>query len=528
MRLCSSSCAHLALFLAAYREGPAAHARRLRGAAALDGDSGELAAVTVVHQRNSQRPAVLGLGLPPTYVRVTWQACATSQRFVHETLPRPLCSAYVSLAWGRVAEQLHPEMVELETSRGVEDPMTVAFMRVSVLATEVLFVLVVVSLVCVLRRPPHTLPDLALLLAALAHPPLLLIDHGHFQYNGVCIGLVLLWVLGVAAACRSPATALPTTAECGAAAAFMLALNFKQMALYYALPVFALHVGRAWRAAAAAPSRCEAVARFLAHIAVLGCVVLTVQAAMLAPLCAAAGDCAAQAHAVGRRVFPFARGLFEDKVANLWCALDPVLRLRGALLSGQVQLHSVLALASGVTLAGALPAMWAAAVSGGSPEQLLRACSHGSLAFFLASYQVHEKSILLPSTLAAVADAMSGRLRPSRSSALLQWTALLSMGPLLCRDRLQVPLCVGGVALAALLVWAWAGAPRWQRGAVAVAACAQVLLLAASAALRPPQRYPDLFPVLLAMLSCSMFVAVWVMGTARALGSGPSSKLKEQ
>ena len=406
--------------------------------------------------------------------------------------------------------------------------MTVAFMRVSVLATEVLFVVVVVSLVCVLRRPPHTLPDLALLLAALAHPPLLLIDHGHFQYNGVCIGLVLLWVLGVAAACRSPATALPTTAECGAAAAFMLALNFKQMALYYALPVFALHVGRAWRAAAAAPSHCEAVARFLAHIAVLGCVVLTVQAAMLAPLCAAAGDCAAQAHAVGRRVFPFARGLFEDKVANLWCALDPVLRLRGALLSGQVQLHSVLALASGVTLAGALPAMWAAAVSAGRPEQLLRACSHGSLAFFLASYQVHEKSILLPSTLAAVADAMSGRLRPSRSSALLQWTALLSMGPLLCRDGLQVPLCVGGVALAALLVWAWAGAPRWQRGAVAVAACAQALLLAASAALRPPQRYPDLFPVLLAMLSCSMFVAVWVMGTARALGSGPSSKLKEQ
>jgi hypothetical protein len=32
--------------------------------------------------------------------------------------------------------------------------------------------------------------------------------------------------------------------------------------------------------------------------------------------------------AVVSRLFPFDRGLFEDKVANLWCALDPVLKLR--------------------------------------------------------------------------------------------------------------------------------------------------------------------------------------------------------
>lgn len=28
------------------------------------------------------------------------------------------------------------------------------------------------------------------------------------------------------------------------------------------------------------------------------------------------------------RVFPFARGLFEDKVANVWCAMNVIVKLR--------------------------------------------------------------------------------------------------------------------------------------------------------------------------------------------------------
>lgn len=28
------------------------------------------------------------------------------------------------------------------------------------------------------------------------------------------------------------------------------------------------------------------------------------------------------------RIFPFYRGLYEDKVANIWCSLSPVLKLK--------------------------------------------------------------------------------------------------------------------------------------------------------------------------------------------------------
>lgn len=65
-------------------------------------------------------------------------------------------------------------------------------------------------------------------LVTLLAPPLILIDHGHFQYNGVCIGLTIL-----------AAIALVRDYDVVASILFSLSLNFKQMALYYA-PVFFL------------------------------------------------------------------------------------------------------------------------------------------------------------------------------------------------------------------------------------------------------------------------------------------------
>lgn len=45
------------------------------------------------------------------------------------------------------------------------------------------------------------------------------------------------------------------------------------------------------------------------------------------PLCLD-GSGGARAPQVARRLFPFCRGLFEDKVANLWFCADVVLKLR--------------------------------------------------------------------------------------------------------------------------------------------------------------------------------------------------------
>lgn len=134
------------------------------------------------------------------------------------------------------------------------------------------------------------------------------------------------------------------------------------------------------------------------------------------------------------RIFPFARGLFEDKVANFWCASDVVLikwrRLRWISEAGLQRV------ALGVTLLGLLPAAgmvfgWGFIGAGGasngnanggelSPidekdkdkvgeKTMALARRRGptlalvpfalfstAMSFFMFSVQVHEKSILLP------------------------------------------------------------------------------------------------------------------------------------
>lgn len=56
----------------------------------------------------------------------------------------------------------------------------------------------------------------------------------------------------------------------------------------------------------------------------LGATVTVTMAVLLAPWLASPSDLLQVVH----RIFPVARGLYEDKVANVWCALNVVIKLR--------------------------------------------------------------------------------------------------------------------------------------------------------------------------------------------------------
>ena len=57
------------------------------------------------------------------------------------------------------------------------------------------------------------------------------------------------------------------------------------------------------------------------------------------------------------RLFPFARGLFEDKVANVWCSLDVVLKLRNLSIPFLARLRCVPTAAASWHSALAYPAL---------------------------------------------------------------------------------------------------------------------------------------------------------------------------
>ena len=115
------------------------------------------------------------------------------------------------------------------------------------------------------------------------------------------------------------------------------------------------------------------------------------------------------------RIFPFARGLFEDKVANFWCASNVLFKWKTWASRG-----FLVQLSTGLTAMGFLPGVVGLVRSGAAMSKtkiepsslkseektaketppflplLPYALLTSSMSFFLFSFQVHEKTILLP------------------------------------------------------------------------------------------------------------------------------------
>ncbi|RXN35569.1 dolichyl pyrophosphate Man9 c2 alpha-1,3-glucosyltransferase [Labeo rohita] len=198
------------------------------------------------------------------------------------------------------------------------------------------------------------------------------------------------------------------------------------------------------------------------------------------------------------RLFPVDRGLFEDKVANTWCSLNVLIKIK-TLLSRETQLFLSFALTLLFNLPSSLkllskPTLW----------QFKLALVNSSLAFFLFSFQVHEKSILLAAF----------------------------MLPLLVKDGLLLPYVVTSLAFLFLSLYLLSALERSTEEALRLGFYHQLtqhwlpklnlsriikwkfwFSLAAMAAvsfmsvwLEPPAKFPDLFPVLVSILSFLHFL----------------------
>ncbi|KAF1854298.1 hypothetical protein Lal_00012820 [Lupinus albus] len=137
------------------------------------------------------------------------------------------------------------------------------------------------------------------------------------------------------------------------------------------------------------------------------------------------------------RVFPFARGLFEDKVANFWCAANVVIKLR------QWPTALLQKAALGATLGSIIPPNIILFLRP-RKSTLPLAFAATAWGFFLFSYQVHEKSVLLP--LMPMTLLLAGKHGLNKDTrAWVGFANLLgvwTMFPLLKRVDLRVPYAV--------------------------------------------------------------------------------------
>lgn len=370
-------------------------------------------------------------------------------------LDYPPLTAYHSWLCGKIGSLIDPSWFALDTSRGNHDPNLKIFMRATVMVSE--YLIYVPALVMFVRRfsklnAVSNWSASVALVAVLMQPGTILIDHIHFQYNTVMLGFVV-----------ASMSAMVAGRYFWASVFFVAALGFKQMALYYALPVFFFLLGSCLFPRINIP-------RFLSIV--LGTVLaFTV---LLLPLVAGALYDTSRGHVARaeldgkdaplpifpwiadyadrtaiywpvieqlvqmiHRVFPLARGLFEDKVANFWCALNVVHKIQNY----PPELLQKLSLLA--TLAFSLPPNL---ILFFKPNKELLPLSFAATAwaFFLFSFQVHEKSVLLPlMPMTLLLAGNNGLGKDTRrwvgfANTLGCWT----MFPLLQRVDLRVPYAV--------------------------------------------------------------------------------------
>lgn len=157
-----------------------------------------------------------------------WYLNGSNNDLLYWGLDYPPLTAYHSYALGLVARYINSSYVELFKSRGYESQDHKSFMRLTVLISDILIYVPSIALVMIsLRKYMSNDYLFTSILLLLLYPGQILVDNGHFQYNNMSLGLFLLSVVCIIQNRHNWASVL-----------FSLALNYKQMELYHAFPIF--------------------------------------------------------------------------------------------------------------------------------------------------------------------------------------------------------------------------------------------------------------------------------------------------
>ncbi|KAE8670300.1 putative dolichyl pyrophosphate Man9GlcNAc2 alpha-1,3-glucosyltransferase [Hibiscus syriacus] len=342
------------------------------------------------------------LNLPPK----DWYRNSSVNDLSYWGLDYPPLTAYQSYIHGVFLKTFDPDSVALFTSRGYESYIGNLLMRWTVLSSDVLIffpaALYFVFLYSI-RLGTGRNSDVAWHISmVLLNPCLILIDHGHFQYNCISLGLTMA---AIAAALSQK--------DLVASVLYCLALNHKQMSAYFAPAFFSYLLGK-----------CLKNKNPLVEVTKLGLMVIGTFAVVWWPYL----QSKEAALAVLSRLAPFERGIYEDYVANFWCTSSVLVKWKKLYTTQSLRIFSLTA-----TLLTCLPSM-VQQVHAPSSKGFLYALLNSSFSFYLFSYQVHEKSILLP-LLPLTLLALEER-------RLLLWLthfAMFSLLPLLHRDKLILP-----------------------------------------------------------------------------------------
>ncbi|CAG9791272.1 unnamed protein product [Diatraea saccharalis] len=431
-------------------------------------------------------------------------------------LDYPPLTAYHSLLMGLVADWLDPESVRLFASRGYESESHKMFMRWTVFLSDLYFYMTAVLCICIdaervkqkETRIVFKRTDLSTILMLL-YPGLILIDHGHFQYNCVSLGL-FLWATFFVIAIEN---------DIMATIFFTLALNYKQMELYHALPFFVYLLRRCFIGLPPKSKLFHFILNFnKLAVAVISCFII-----IWFPFTSSWKDIFQVVH----RLFPLKRGVFEDKVSNVWCFVNVFIKLK-TIYTNETMAQMCLSMTAVASLPSCADMFFRI-----NKKKFILCLINVSLAFFLFSFQVHEKTILLV--------AIPVALHLPEDPFMCFWFLLVSnfsMLPLLIKDGLVMPfvgtniiyICFYSICLRLSQtnssIFSFMNANLVYRAindtkedsvflkllstSFFVSLFGMFWLTVGSVFVEPPPQYPDIFPLLVSMYSCIHFIMFFI------------------
>lgn len=443
----------------------------------------------------------------------TWYQNSSQNDLEYWGLDYPPLTAYHSKLMGVVAEWLEPESVILYSSRGYESETHKQFMRWTVFLCDVYFF--VTAALCLSidierikskdDKNVFKRTDIGTILLLL-YPGIILIDHGHFQYNCVSLGL-FMWATAFIVAIENDAISTLI---------FVCALNYKQMELYHALPFFFYLLRNCYNYCPPNTNRLINFINRLNRLAVgVTCMFIIIWVPYIRswPLIVQ----------VINRLFPLTRGVFEDKVSNVWCVVNIFIKLKERY-SNEMMAKMCLIATATAALPSCLDLFFRI-----NKKKFILSLINVSLAFFLFSFQVHEKSILL--------CAIPVALHMPEDPFMCFWFLLVSnfsMLPLLIKDGLIIPfiatnciyICFFSICIKlvhtnsgifsifnANLVY---GAMQPNKSNTSnlnnllstnfiLSFLGMCMMTYGALFIKPPPKLPDLFPLLISVYSCCHF-----------------------
>lgn len=241
-----------------------------------------------------------------------WYTNTTNNDLMYWGLDYPPLTAYHSWFLGQVAKFVNSSYVELHKSRGITTDEHKTFMRNTVLIADLLLYIpaLIIAIDSITKGRLNTLCYTIVLF----YPGQILIDNGHFQYNNISLGLACLAIASIF-----------KNLDRVAAGFFVLALNYKQMELYHALPFFIYLLSRSFSSSSSKNHGFIAKSvNGLKNVSILGLVVVGLFAVLWSPWLRSFDHL----KQVVQRIFPVARGVFEDKISNIWCMINVFYKLK--------------------------------------------------------------------------------------------------------------------------------------------------------------------------------------------------------